>query len=1262
MEKYFKKIRRWAPVFALLAVLFLPAIASAEIDVTSNVEIQKSRLAYDRRTQATSLDISLKNISTDGLSPTVRAVIEDTTDSSIQVTNADGTTQEGKPYFDYAELAPGMTSDPKNWVFSNPKRLRFSYTIKIFLVSTDSDPPTALITNPPNNAVISNTSPLITIEYHDELSGINTDSFQASINGSSATALFSVTESNASYQLTSPLAQGTHKISASISDAQGNTATVESNFTVEASSEPLKYIFSLADNDWVFASSGDGTCMSYLNRNALGLPDYSDVTALTQVIPNDDFYFGLAGKESIYISLGDGSNTSLHTNANMGAGSGVQVTSLHIDPSDNGYFNLAAQPDILQSVFDGSNSLFMDGSLLGLSDSDTIECLHIGYDDTVYFCSSDKSTILASSGSSTNSSFLTAEDLGVPGSEINAFAFLPETVLPDITITYPVNGAFINTITPNIIVSFSDKDSGIDKSSFSAELNGSDVSSSFTVTDTGASYQIHQGAELPVGNNTLTVSIKDMVGNESSTASNFTTGILRAIPGATPVSGTAPLTVNFTADGEDPAGTIEIFRWDFDGNGSYNTYDTVARDYNRTYSTPGVYNATLYVWSSTGEIASATIQITVQNNPPTATADILPSNGEIPLIVQMTGSGSDSDGSVAKYEWDFDGDGIYDWSSTSTGNTTYTYTEEGTFNAVFRVTDNSGLTATARATTTTVRTGPPGSPTAIASASPSSGNAPLSVTLSGSATDPDNNVVRYEWDFDNDGTYDWSSDSTGNTNYTYNEAGTHVATLRVTDSDNLTGIDQVVVSVNIQTSLSIQNNTVGFLSDGSEEINGATASSYYSSSYAPDKALDENTGTYWHSAYEYNATSYFEVTFKRPQEISGFTIQWYSTSYMYNNAIVELFDANGISLYSEEIALSGSTSQVTIPQIENAMRLRLTDNSSNRSYYLIREFDVDSEPMSTNAEIEPDGTEIDTSISADATVTVLIKNAEGEIIRTLVNNEYRTLGSYSDSWDCKDDNGVVVNDGVYHAVMQYIYDGEVKTYDLTDTTGGTRYSFPISSGCNTRSGTWTEDFSPFDDEQEAFQFTLCSAQEVTFFIGPLYSGADQTRVRTILNRQAFPAGTHTIYWDGLNDTGEIAQAPSGDSLITGAWLYSLSDNAMVMTGNRPVVSNVAATPNYFSPFSEKCDENGNGEGVAISYNLSEDVTSVELKVYSIETSSLLRTSDMGSASAGENTLFWDGKNDNGEYMDIGDYRIGIVATDSGGNESMFQYTLVRIDY
>ena len=1052
-------------------------------------------------------------------------------------------------------------------------------------------------------------------------------------------------------------------VSASISDTQGNTATIESNFTVRSSSNPLRYIFSLSDNDWVFASPGDGTCISYLNKNDLGLTDYSDITALTQILPDDDYYFGLAGKRAIYISLGDGFNTALHTNANMGAGSDDQMSSLHIDLSDNGYFNLNAQPDILQSAFGGTNSPFMEGSLLGLAGSDTIECLHVGYDDTVYFCSSDRSAILASSGSATNSAFLTAADLGVPGSEINAFAFLPETVLPDITITYPVNGAFINTTTPNITVSFSDEDSGIDTSSFAAELNGSDVSASFSVTDTGASYQVSQGSELPVGNNILNVSIKDMVGNESSSASNFTVGVLRAIPGASVVTGTAPLTVHFTSDGEDPAGTIQRFRWDFDGNNTYDTYDEMARDYNHTYNTPGTYNATLHVWSSTGETASASITITVQNNPPVATADIQPSNGQVPLTAQLIGSGSDTDGNIVLYEWDFDGDGTYEWSSPTTGNISYTYTDVGTFNAIFRVTDNSGLTDTAHAATTVVRTGPPGSPTATASASPTNGKAPLNVNLYGSGTDPNNDIVLYEWDFDGDGTYDWSSDTTGNTSHTYNTAGTHTASLRVTDSTGLTGIDQILITVNIQTSLSVQRDTVGFLPGSSSEIASASASSQYSSYYAAGRAIDNNTSTRWQTARYYtpyyNRDTWFEVTFNRPQRLNGFSVRWYNSSYRMTMARIEVYDKDDSILYSEETDFaSATTSQINLPGIENAFRLRLVAlASANYSWVIINEFYADSVPMSTG-EPEPTGSNVNTSISAGSQVSILLKDEDGNIVRTLVNNEYRGLGSYTDYWDCKDDNGIVVNDGVYYATLQYIVDGEVKTYDVTNTTGGSRYN---PSRENTGGSTSSpKTFEPFKDEFLPVNFTLSRASEVTLFVGVLYS--TDTRIKTVVNRVPLPAGSHTIYWDGTDDNGNIAEPPPGNMFVLGIWGYYLPDNAMCMTGGKPEITSISADPHYYSPFSEKCDAQGNGEGILLNYTVSEDVDSVELRVYSLENDGLIRTDEQFNISAGENTFFWDGKNNNGEYPDIGDYQVGLIARDRIGNESMLKYSLIRIDY
>jgi PKD repeat protein len=768
-----------------------------------------------------------------------------------------------------------------------------------------------------------------------------------------------------------------------------------------------------------------------------------------------------------------------------------------------------------------------------------------------------------------------------------------------------------------------------------------------------------------VGSYTAMLRVTDGFG---STATNTVTitaqASLEARPSATPTNGLAPLTVYFSTDGYDPVGTIVIFRWDFDGNGSWDTYDTVARDYTHVYSTSGTYNATLLVQSSTGATASASLTINVGNNPPKATADVVPSNGEVPLTVQMIGSGTDSDGSVVLYEWDFEGDGTYDWSSTTTGNTGHTYTVVGTYQAVFRVTDNAGLTTTAMAITTVINAGPPGSPTATASASPTSGNAPLTVNFSGTATDPDNDIVLYEWDFDGDGAYDWSSPTSASTSHVYTQAGTNIAALRVTDATSLTGVDHITIYVNLTTTLSIANNTVGF-PQGSTGMT-ASASSQYSSSYAPSNAIDGSASTAWYTAaYQtpyYGVYTYFEVTFGAPQKVRGLSVNSYY-SYRFIRGRIELYDNAGNSLYTTEQDFPNAVSTFSWSEVQNVSRIRLVALQSSPYYVMIYELTVDSTPMASSGEPEPQGTNINTTISADTNVSVYIKDDLDNRIRTLVSDQARSMGSYSDYWDCRDDAGFVVNDGLYYAILAYRLEDQWQTLDLTDSTGGTRYEFPFGSGVDQRdSFTDGYTFSPFADQQMAMTFRLSKAQEVTAFIGPLWTGSDPDRIRTIVNRQAFPGGKSTIYWDGLDDQGNVAEPPAGDYLITGFWRYSLPNNAMYMTGGTPDISSVSAEDNYFSPFSEKCDSQGQDEGVTLTFTLSEDTQYVELRVYSVTTSALLRTLRVHGLGAGEHSIYWDGKNNNGEYVDIGDYRLGVIAKDADGNESMLRYTLVRIDY
>lgn len=1250
-------------IVALLFSAFLlhSTQALAETEVTDSILLVKSRLYTNRIDKTRYMDVAIRNTAAESLPLPATAVIDSISGTQVTIANADGTTDEGKPYFRYAAtsgdggLEPGATSGQKRWIFNNPASVRFSYSVKVYAGAGDSVPPDMRITNPLPQSVISDATPFLTVNYSDADSGIDVNSFQAQLNGEDIASLFSVSGTAATLKVSSALESGANFLSVAISDTAGNTAAAESNFTVQATAEKARYLFSVSGNNWIFASPGDGTCRGFLDGGALGLSDQSDIAGLSRVFDGGDFYFSLLGTGDIRRSSADGSNSVMAGSGQLGLTEGEHLIATHVGLDGAGYFAIDGLMEILRSEGDGANAYFMED----LEFTNPINCLHIGYDNAVYFCGPEGLEIVQAKEGVAEPRFLTAAELGVPGSTLNAFAFLPETTPPVLNITAPMNGAFLGSTTPAIGVAFSDAESGIDPASFYAEINGTDRTDAFTVTGAGAAFQVGTDSPLPVGDNRLRVKIRDRLGNESEATSDFTIGILRAVPAASPVSGGAPLTVHFTTDGEDPEGTIEVFRWDFYGDGSWDTYDTVARDYTRTYNTPGTYEAKLYAQSSTGRSATATVTINVQNNPPTAGADLQPSNGQVPLTVSLTGTGSDPDGSIALYEWDFDGDGTYDWSSATTGNTVHTYTAVGTFDAVFRVTDNSGLTATAHAATTVVRIGLPGSPTALAAVSPSSGNAPLAVSFNGTATDPDGDVVLYEWDFDGDGNYDWSSQATGNTSHTYSTAGTHVPALRVTDATGLTGTDQALVTVNIQTSLSVGSDTVGYLKSSSE-IGTAAASSQYSSSYPPTYAVDGSTGTRWYAGYRASGPgSWFEARFKRPQLLKGFSVDWGSYSYRMTRARIEVFNAGGDILYSAEKDFGAvTTASVSFPQVENAAGIRLVTITSAHPYYLsIRELTIDSVPMSSGAD-EATGTSILTSLSAGSRVSILIKDAAGEVVRTLVNNTDRQMGNYSDYWNCKDDGGIVVDDGVYYAILQHVVDGKVETLDLTNSTGGSQFNPSRQSTGGSYSN--PAQSRPFEDHFLPVNFSLNRAAEVTLFVGTLQG--TNTRIRTIHNRVPMPSGAHQASWDGLDDSGNVAEPPPGVNFILGIWGYTLPDNAICMTGGKPEISQPKAEPNYFSPFSEKCDAQGNGEGVVLSYSLSEDVSAVELRVYSLETGSLVRKATRTNISAGDNAFFWDGTNDNGEYPDIGDYQLGLIAIDENGHASIMKYTLVRIDY
>jgi PKD repeat protein len=146
---------------------------------------------------------------------------------------------------------------------------------------------------------------------------------------------------------------------------------------------------------------------------------------------------------------------------------------------------------------------------------------------------------------------------------------------------------------------------------------------------------------------------------------------------ADPVSGVAPLNVNFT---DRSTGNITGWAWSFgDGHTSSQQNPT------HTYETAGRHTITLTV---TGPGGSATVSddITVIAAPPRASFIARPTSGKIPLVVSFE---DQSTGEITRWDWSF-GDG----NVSNERNPVHGYEEEGTFNAELMVSGPGGTDMT----------------------------------------------------------------------------------------------------------------------------------------------------------------------------------------------------------------------------------------------------------------------------------------------------------------------------------------------------------------------------------------------------------------------------------------------------------------------------------------------------------------------------------------------------------------------------------------
>ncbi len=178
-------------------------------------------------------------------------------------------------------------------------------------------------------------------------------------------------------------------------------------------------------------------------------------------------------------------------------------------------------------------------------------------------------------------------------------------------------------------------------------------------------------------------------------------------------------------------------------------------------------------------------EFTGAGSPLSAYAGGSPTTGQAPLTVNFTGSAAGGT-TPYSYSWNF-GDG----GSSTTQNPSHSYSTAGTYTATLTVRDNASATASSTVNISLVASTPL---SANVVAAPTSGQAPLAVNFSGSASGGIT-PYSYRWVFGDGGT-----STSQNPSHTYSIAGNYTATLTVTDSASSTNSKSVSITVTAATS------------------------------------------------------------------------------------------------------------------------------------------------------------------------------------------------------------------------------------------------------------------------------------------------------------------------------------------------------------------------------------------------------------------------------------------------------------------------------
>jgi flagellar hook assembly protein FlgD len=334
-----------------------------------------------------------------------------------------------------------------------------------------------------------------------------------------------------------------------------------------------------------------------------------------------------------------------------------------------------------------------------------------------------------------------------------------------------------------------------------------------------------------------------------------------------------------------------------------------------------------------------------------------------------------------------------------------------------------------------------------------------------------------------------------------------------------------------------------------------------------------------------------------------------------------------------------------------SVRLRAVDKAGNQAAATVTPTVGNFKMTQSVLEFNPSNGQTQSYVSTvpfQFTEGIVIKNASGQVVRTLIAPVSRASGAYTDPWNGRNDSGALVADGPYFYVATASDGTSSMTWDLSTeylaNWSSLTHNLPIQA------------YDPFNNSPMtvAYNFPYPGRISIALSQSPVLYQGDCNLPQFCLTEQEYQeSGPHTVTWAGVDATGAFRGDIRGLGIVTDR--NQFAKNAVIAYGSKPRITNVRVTPPVFGPAvgAQKVE-------LDLTTNLNQ---SVEVAVSFLNQASLstLRTITVPQQPPGHVTVTWDGRADNGMLVAPGSYTVTVTVTDTLGNKSRGQI-LTTIQY